>query len=61
MKMTTPMRKFDKWKFEMIRKIGFKGSIKWGNFGSEQRVFPLLMLKSHLKNMLEFATERDHP
>ena len=56
-----PMRTFDKWKFEIIRKIGFKGSIKRGNFGSEQRVFPLSMLKSHLKSMLEFANENpDH-
>ena len=52
-----PMRTFEKWKFEIIRKIGFKGSIQWGNFGSEQRVFPLSMLKSHLKSMFEFANE----
>ena len=54
-----PMLKFDRWKIEVIRKIGPGGSIQLGNLGSDQRVFKLVILNSHLKHMLEYA--KDYP
>ena len=52
-----PWFQFEKWKSEIIEKVGFEGKYSWGTLGSEDRVTALSFLYPFLKGMLNRHAE----
>ena len=52
-----PWRRFEKWKSETVRKVGYQDRFSWGTFGSSDLVYSLAIVTPFLNHMLSFASE----